>query len=55
MVRPRVRPHGFYTNCLAGNQPVGEHDVYLERWDNDGSKEWQELVRHVKDGPVRDG
>lgn len=48
-------PGGFWNDCVAGNQPLDEHDIYLERWDNDGSKMWRELAQRVKDGPVRDG
>ena len=46
---------GYWDDCVAGNQPLDEHDVHLERWDNDGSQEWKDMADRVKRGPVRDG
>lgn len=46
---------GFWADCAAGNHPLDEHGVRLERWDNDGSKAWQDLAKRVEKGPVREG
>jgi len=45
--------HGYWDDFMRGNQPRFEHGVRLERWDNDGSKEWKELAERTKAGPVR--
>jgi len=43
---------GFWEDSHAGNIPLMEHGVRLEQWNNDGSKEWQDMARRVKVAPV---
>ena len=46
-------PAGYWNDFAAGNQPICEHGVRLERWDNDGSAEWNDLARRVQHAPIR--
>ena len=46
-------PGGYWGENEAGNTPVFEHGVTLERWDKDGSQDWQDLADRLKEGPVR--
>jgi len=46
---------GYWGDFQAGNQPRFEHGARLERWDDDGSKEWQELAGRLRAGPLREG
>jgi len=46
--------NGYWHDFQAGNQPRFEHGVRLERWDDDGSKEWQELAARLQSGPLRE-
>ncbi|MDP6502867.1 MAG: mandelate racemase/muconate lactonizing enzyme family protein [Planctomycetota bacterium] len=44
----------YINDAMAGNQPVCEHGVCLERWDDDGSKDWKDLNERITEhGPVR--
>lgn len=45
---------GFWPDCAAGNQPRDEHNVRLERWDNDGSKDWKDMAKRLEQSPVRE-
>jgi len=45
--------YGLWHDFLGGNQSLFEHGVSLQHWDDDGSKEWQELFDRVQHGPVR--
>jgi L-alanine-DL-glutamate epimerase-like enolase superfamily enzyme len=46
-------PRGYWPEFSAGNYPLFEHEVRLERWDDDGSKEWRDLAERVKTAPVK--
>ena len=45
---------GFWKACMDGNEPLHERGVKLERWDNDGSKEWKALKARVQNEIVRE-
>ena len=37
-----------------GNDPAQEPGVTLEIWDDDGSKEWNDLYARLQQGPIRE-
>jgi len=49
----RDTPRGYRLEFEAGNYPAFEHGVRLERWDDDGSKEWQDLAERTREAPVK--
>jgi len=46
-------PAGYWNDFANGSQPICEHGVRLERWDNDGSPEWRDMAQRVQTAPVR--
>jgi L-alanine-DL-glutamate epimerase-like enolase superfamily enzyme len=51
--QPEMSHYGYWTESERGNFPgVFEHGVNLERWDDDGSKEWKDMEERLKNGPV---
>ena len=44
--------YGFWEECRAGNMVTDEHNIRLESWANDGTKEWKTLAERVKKEPV---
>lgn len=48
-------PQGYWNACRAGNEALDEGGVELQRWDRDGSSQWETLAQRVKENPVREG